>query len=266
MALVQFPYPEKQRVIGVPVSVVNMEATLDVLDHWVQSRTRSMVCVRDAHGIVRCQTDLEFLRIHHEAGLVVPDGMPVLRLLSSAKGQAGRVRGADLVRSLCERSVAKGYRHFFYGGAPGIADELAAKLQADFPGLLVAGTYCPPFRDLTGAEENEIIAMINAAAPDIVWVGLSTPRQEFWMRRVRAKLEAPALLGVGAAYDFLTGKRKEASSWIQKSGFEWLYRACSEPKRLGKRYLEVVPKFLAFAILERLGLYTPPVLPDKTGT
>ena len=154
------------------------------------------------------------------------------------------------MRVISARSPARGYRHFYFGGAPGVADRLAAALVAANPGLNVVGTACPPFRPQTPEEDAELIAQINAAAPDIVWVGLGTPKQEYWMASHLRHIHASVLIGVGAAFDFLGGTKKQAPVWMQRIGLEWLFRLCSEPRRLWRRYAQIVPKFLVLAIGE----------------
>jgi len=201
------------------------------------------------------QRDEELRRIHNRAGLVTPDGMPLVWLSRlQSFHHVERVYGPDLMLALCERSVAKGYRHFFYGGAEGVPEQLASVLQKRFPGLQVAGTFSPPFRPLTADEDDRIVQMINAAAPDIVWVGLSTPKQERWMAGHRERLTAPVLIGVGAAFDFLTGRKPQAPRWMQRAGLEWLFRLLTEPRRLWRRYLINNPLFVALVVLQALGV------------
>jgi N-acetylglucosaminyldiphosphoundecaprenol N-acetyl-beta-D-mannosaminyltransferase len=156
--------------------------------------------------------------------------------------------------ALCERSVGRGYRHFFYGGAEGVPERLAASLQQRFPGLLVVGTYSPPFRPLTSEEDVQVVQMINEAAPDVVWVGLGSPKQDQWMAAHVGQLAAPVLIGVGAAFDFHAGRKKQAPLWMQRSGLEWLFRLLTEPRRLWRRYLISNPKFVFLVLAQVLGL------------
>jgi N-acetylglucosaminyldiphosphoundecaprenol N-acetyl-beta-D-mannosaminyltransferase len=153
----------------------------------------------------------------------------------------------------CQRSIEKGYRHFFYGGAPGVAEILATRLHARFPTLQVVGLNTPPFRPLTPAEDRTVVVRINTAQPDIVWVGLSTPKQEHWMASHIGRLQAPVLIGVGAAFDFHAGLKRQAPRWIQRSGLEWLFRLVMEPRRLWRRYLITNPGFLWQILLQVLG-------------
>jgi N-acetylglucosaminyldiphosphoundecaprenol N-acetyl-beta-D-mannosaminyltransferase len=151
------------------------------------------------------------------------------------------------MRVISARSPERGYRHFYFGGPPGVADQLAEALVGANPGLDVVGTLCPPFRPLTSEEDAEVVARINATAPDIVWVGLSTPKQEYWMDNHIGLINAPIMIGVGAAFDFLAGTKRQAPVWMQQNGFEWLFRLCVEPRRLWRRYAYIVPGFLALA-------------------
>ena len=154
------------------------------------------------------------------------------------------------MRRLTEISAQKGYRQFYYGGGAGLAEQLAATLKAQYPTLSVAGTMTPPFRPLTPEEDEATVAQINEAAPDIVWVGLSTPKQEFWMASHIGRLNAPVLVGVGAAFDFLAGTKSQAPVWMQQRGLEWAYRLAQEPRRLAKRYVRIVPLFFGLALAQ----------------
>jgi N-acetylglucosaminyldiphosphoundecaprenol N-acetyl-beta-D-mannosaminyltransferase len=247
--------PQKVNILGVGVSAINMSMALDIIDGWIKRRECNFVCVRDVHGIMRCQEDEELRQIHDQAGLVTPDGMP-LAWISRLRGfrYVDRVCGPDLMPAICERSPGHGYRHFFYGGGDGVAELLKEKLQVRFPGLDVVGTYSPPFRPLTEEEDEEIVRRINALRPDIVWIGLSTPKQERWMAAHLGRIGASVMIGVGAAFDFHAGLKNQAPYWIQRSGLEWLFRLASEPRRLWYRYVILVPKFLVMLIGNALGL------------
>jgi N-acetylglucosaminyldiphosphoundecaprenol N-acetyl-beta-D-mannosaminyltransferase len=164
-----------------------------------------------------------------------------------------RVYGPDLVVSLCEHGIARGYRHYFYGGETDVAEQLAERLTERFPGLAVAGAVSPPFGALTAGEDAVLVEEINQSHPDIVWVGLGTGKQERWMEEHRAQLEAPVLIAVGAAFDFLSGRKPQAPPWMRRSGLEWLFRLGSEPRRLWPRYREY-PRFLVLVLAQSLGL------------
>jgi N-acetylglucosaminyldiphosphoundecaprenol N-acetyl-beta-D-mannosaminyltransferase len=238
-------------VLGVQVSAISMRQALDVVDDWITTGSPNYVCVTGVHGVMESRRDDRLREIHNAAGLVTPDGMPLV-WWTRAMGwsHVGRVYGPDLLLACCERSITTGYRHFFYGGGEGVADLLARRLSRRFPGLIVAGTCTPPFRPLTPAEDEQIVARINDAAPDIVWVGLSTPKQEYWMAEHVNRLAAPVLIGVGAAFDFHSGLKRQAPRWMQQSGVEWLFRLASEPRRLWKRYLQNNPAFVWLALGE----------------
>ncbi|HLW60008.1 MAG TPA: WecB/TagA/CpsF family glycosyltransferase [bacterium] len=232
-----------------------MDHALAAVERWIARREAHYVCVTNIHGVIESQRDRDLRRIHNAAGLVTPDGMPLV-WLSRLRGRrhVERVYGPDLMLALCERSAEMGYRHFFYGGARHVPDRLAANLQRRFPGLRVAGTYAPPFRPLTDAEDEGIVELINRAGPDIVWVGLSTPKQERWMATHVGRVDAPVLIGVGAAFDFHAGVKAQAPRWMQRSGSEWLFRLATEPRRLWRRYATTIPSFLWLCLLQTLGI------------
>jgi len=200
------------------------------------------------------QRDERLRRIHNEAGMVTPDGMPLVWLARHwSDHPVERVYGPDLMLDACCRSLQEGWRHFFYGGADGVADLLVERLRERFPGLQVAGTFCPPFRPLSPDESREIVARIQASGADIVWVGLSTPKQERWMAEHVESLPGKVLIGVGAAFDFHAGLKRQAPAWMQRSGLEWFYRLLSEPQRLWRRYLVNNPAFVFSITLQMLG-------------
>lgn len=242
-------------VLGVKVSAINMPRALEEIDGWIQTREQHYVTITGVHGIMESQRDATIREIHNRAGMITPDGMPLV-WISHRRGQKDvrRVYGPDLLLETCKASMTQGYRHFFYGGAPGVADQLAGKLQARFPNLQVVGTYCPPFKPLTPEEDEEIVARINEANPDIIWVGLSTPKQERWMSAHLGQLTAPVMVGVGAAFDFHAGLKAQAPVWMQRNGLEWLFRLVTEPRRLWKRYLINNPSFMALIVMQELGL------------
>lgn len=232
-------------ILGVRVAAIDLPRALDTIESWIAAGKHHYVCITGAHGVMESRRDPVLRAIHNQAGMATPDGMPLV-WVSRLLGHAGtrRVYGPDLMRALSALSAKRGYRQFYYGGDKGVADQLAAALKRDCPGLVVAGTLCPPFRPLTSDEDDDVVAQINAAKPDIVWVGLSTPKQEYWMASHGARLDAPVLIGVGAAFDFLAGRKAQAPLWMQRNGLEWLFRLCQEPRRLGGRYLRIVPGFL----------------------
>jgi len=247
--------PERVNVLGVGVSAINIADALALIDRWIATGAHRYVCVTGVHGVMESQKDPALRDIHNRAGLVTPDGMPLV-WLSWLRGhdRVERVYGPDLMLACCAASVTKGYRHFFYGGGTGVPELLAVRLQQRFPGLTVAGTWSPPFRELSEAEEQALIDRIAAARPDIVWVGLSTPKQERWMARYVGRLRVPVLIGVGAAFDMHAGVKKQAPRWMQRSGLEWLFRLATEPRRLGPRYLINNPWFVWRLLLQSAGM------------
>jgi N-acetylglucosaminyldiphosphoundecaprenol N-acetyl-beta-D-mannosaminyltransferase len=242
-------------VLGVDVSAVNMQMAVHQIHEWVTRRERNYVCITGVHGVMESQRDPLLKQIHNQAGMVTPDGMPMV-WVNKLRGNShvSRVYGPDLMLEVCGLSLRKNWKHFFYGGADGVADLLAQRLTERFPGLQVAGTHCPPFRKLTDEEDRAIVQKINASGADVVWVGLSTPKQEYWMHDHVGRLAAPVMVGVGAAFDFHAGLKSQAPRWMQKSGLEWFYRLCTEPQRLWKRYLTNNPLFVWNLMLQSLSL------------
>jgi N-acetylglucosaminyldiphosphoundecaprenol N-acetyl-beta-D-mannosaminyltransferase len=243
----------KSDILGVGVSAINMEMALNTIDRWLVERTPRYVCVTSTHSIMECYDDPAIRNIYNSAGLVTPDGMPMV-WLSRLNGYShvNRVYGPDLLLELCERSLEHGYRHFFYGGSAKTLDLLDRRLSARFPGLRIVGKYAPPFRALTAKEDDEIVRTINATNADIVWVGLGCPKQERWMAEHVDRLHAPALIGVGAAFDFHAGTKKQAPRWMQRHGMEIFFRVLSEPRRLWRRFLRNHPRFVVLALLQIL--------------
>ena len=242
-------------ILGVGVTAGTMDAALGTIEEWISRGEARYVCVTGMHGVMECQRDEHLRRIHNEAGLVTTDGMPLV-WLCKLKGwrHVERVYGPDLMLALCERSVARGYRHFLYGATPQVLDTLSSRLTARCPGLQVVGTHAPPFRAPTAEEDAAIVGEIAAARPDIVWVGLSTPKQERWMADHVVRLGGPVLIGVGAAFDFHAGLKRQAPRWMQRNGLEWLFRLLSEPRRLARRYLVNIPLFAWYLLLDALGM------------
>ncbi|MGE0878842.1 MAG: WecB/TagA/CpsF family glycosyltransferase [Acidimicrobiia bacterium] len=238
-------------VLSVPVTATTLSGAVDRVERWIGSRTPGYVTFTGVHGVMECQSDSDLLAIHQQAAMVCADGMPMVWAAKSVGYRdVTRVYGPDFMLEMSARAAEKGYRYFFYGGKEGVAEQLAASLQARYPGLQVVGSYCPPFRALTPEEKAEVVERITASGADLVWVGLSTPKQERWMAEFCPVLDGPVLLGVGAAFDIHSGNLRQAPMWIRKRGFEWLYRLLMEPRRLWKRYLSNNPRF-AWAILRR---------------
>jgi N-acetylglucosaminyldiphosphoundecaprenol N-acetyl-beta-D-mannosaminyltransferase len=243
------PIPPRYRVVDVGVDEVDPEAALRVMAGWIRRRQRHYVCVTNVHAVVEAHRDPSLPAVYASAGLVVADGMPLVwvgRALGRARVR--RVYGPDLTLELCALAAREGHRCFFFGGAPGVARGLADEMARRFPGLVVAGVEAPPFRPPTAEEDDQTVRRINEARPDVVFVGLGCPKQERWMAEHRARLDAPVLVGVGAAFDFHTGRVRQAPRWMMRSGLEWLFRLLQEPRRLGRRYLLYNPLFVALLV------------------
>jgi len=244
-------------ILGVGVSAIDMPLAVDTIDGWVREKRRNYVCVTSAHGVVESQDDERLKRIHNSAGLVVPDGMPLVWFMKS-KGQrrVGRVYGPDLMLAVFAMSERQNYSHFLYGATRETLQQLQQNLEQRFPAVRIAGTHAPPFRALSRAEDNAVVDKINRSGADIVWVGLSTPKQERWMAEHLGRLDASVALGVGAAFDFHAGLKAQAPAAIRHSGLEWLFRLITEPRRLWRRYLNTIPYFAYHAFCQRVGLKT----------
>jgi N-acetylglucosaminyldiphosphoundecaprenol N-acetyl-beta-D-mannosaminyltransferase len=242
-------------ILGVGLSAINLDLALAAIDSALTRKSKGYVCVTGVHGVMEAQQDENFRAILNHSFLNTPDGMPMVWLgrLNGAS-EMDRVYGPDLMLLVCELSRKKGYTHFLYGGAPGVAGELQRKLEAKFPGIKFVGTYTPPFRALNADEETALIRTVAEKKPDIFWVGLSTPKQEKFMAQFHDKLDATLFFGVGAAFDFHAGRVRQAPRWMQRSGLEWLFRLCSEPRRLWRRYLRNNPLFLFRAFCQWTGL------------
>jgi N-acetylglucosaminyldiphosphoundecaprenol N-acetyl-beta-D-mannosaminyltransferase len=263
MSFVQHLHPQNVRVkdrcfkvLGVRVNAVQIPDVIAKIEEWIRLRDGCRyIAVTGMHGVTEAQHDGEFKSILNAAALVVPDGYPLV-WLGRRKGfpkLKRRVYGPELMASFCEQTVGKGYRHFFYGGARGVAEELSRRFADIYPGLLVVGTYSPPFRALTPNEDSKVVSTIHHSRPDIVWVGLSTPKQERWMFEHCSRLSVPVLVGVGAAFDFHTKRTAQAPVWMRENGLEWLFRLIREPRRLWRRYLIYGPEFVLLVMLEWLG-------------
>lgn len=242
-------------VLGVRVNAVQIPDVIETMRQWIAERNRCRaIAVTGMHGVMEAQHDRTFKEVLNAADAVVPDGMPLV-WLGRLKGLSlqRRVYGPELMMSFCEQTASAGYRHFFYGGAPGVPEKLAGILQNKCLGLCVVGIYSPPFRSLTKEEDAQIVESINATEPDVVWVGLGTPKQEIWMHEHREKLRAPALIGVGAAFDIHAGAKAQAPVWMQEHGLEWLFRLAQEPRRLWRRYLVYGSEFIFRLCLELIG-------------
>lgn len=241
------PAMPQASVLGVRLAVTDYERTLDWIDAAVAAGAREYLCVAAVHTVMASREDPALRTAVGGAAFTVPDGQPLAWALRALGHELpGRVYGPDLMARACERAARSGQRHFLYGGRDEEAlRRLRHNLEARFPGLRIAGGYAPPFRDLADAELDAVAAEIDAARPDVVWVGIGVPKQEKWMAAMRARVDAPVLIGVGAAFDFHAGLIPQAPPWMQRAGLEWSFRLAQEPRRLWRRYARHNPRFVA---------------------
>jgi N-acetylglucosaminyldiphosphoundecaprenol N-acetyl-beta-D-mannosaminyltransferase len=238
------------QVLGVRVDAVQIPDAIALMEQWIKNRDPGRyIAVTGMHGIAEAKQDIQFRAILNAADLVVPDGMPLVWLGRWHKHPLRRrVYGPELMATFCQQTGSR-YRHFLYGGGPGMAEALAKALCQRY-GIVLAGTYTPPFRPLNEQEEKDVAALVERSAPDVLWVGLGTPKQERWMFEHRGKLKVPLMLGVGAAFDLNSGNLREAPAWMRENGLEWFFRLLVEPRRLWRRYLVVIPKSVFSVSLE----------------
>lgn len=246
----------RYNVVGVGVSALTLPQARDLIVGTRGKVRQGYVCLGTAHGLTEACGDPQLRKIYAESWLTTPDGMPLVWL---APPGVERVYGPDLMLAVCDAGRASGLTHYFYGGPPAVAEELKTKLCARFPGLTVVGTFTPPFRPLNEEETAALRADVARTRPDFIWVGLSTPKQERFMAAHWQTLDAGVLIGVGAAFDFHSGRVRQAPRWIQRSGFEWLFRLCTEPQRLGPRYLKTNPLFALRVLAQMSGLKKYPL-------
>ncbi|HZZ19051.1 MAG TPA: WecB/TagA/CpsF family glycosyltransferase [Opitutaceae bacterium] len=244
------PVP-RYNVQGVGISELTLAKATDLVVGAKGSNKLGYVCVCTVHSIGEARSDPALRAVLNDSWLSTPDGMPLVWM---GPPGVGRVYGPDLMLSVCDKGRSSGLRHFFFGGTEGVAQELAARLGARFPGLAIAGTRTPPFRDLTADELSVLSLEIAQAGTDIVWVGLGMPKQERFMAGPGRSIAVPLMIGVGAAFDFHTGRVRQAPLWMQRAGLEWLFRLCMEPRRLFWRYATTNTAFVARLVAQKLGL------------
>jgi N-acetylglucosaminyldiphosphoundecaprenol N-acetyl-beta-D-mannosaminyltransferase len=246
---------DRVNVLGVGISPLSIPLAVAAMEQAIERRSKGYICVTGVHGVSEAQANPVFRDILNRAFLNTPDGMPMV-WLGKLAGHAAmdRVYGPDLLLQICRVSQQTGWRHFFYGGAPGVAKALAAALKKSFPHLHVVGTYTPPFRPLHQEEREDLRRQVAGAHPDIIWVGLSTPKQEAFMAEALGWLDTTLMVGVGAAFDLLSGRVRQAPRWIQRCGMEWLFRFFQEPRRLWKRYFKNNPLFVGRVVLQKTRL------------
>ena len=247
---------DRRYVAGVEFDFIVNTDMVDAIDHWRKTKSRHVVSLVNPHSVMICRRDPAMRQAINSSCVRLPDGVGVvLAAKILGYGRRHRVTGPALMLKVCDLGRQFGFKHFFYGGAPQVGERLAANLSGMFPGLQVAGIHCPPFRQMTSQEDDEVVEHINRAKPDIVWVGLGAPKQEKWMVEHADRLCAPVMIGVGAAFDFHSGNVPWAPGWVRKYGLEWAYRLACNPRRMTRRNLDS-PLFMAAvmkqAVRERL--------------
>jgi N-acetylglucosaminyldiphosphoundecaprenol N-acetyl-beta-D-mannosaminyltransferase len=240
-------------ILGVKVSALNLDLAVHTIWDMVRGRGRGYICVAPVSTIVDARRDPEYRKVVNQAALVTPDGIPVV-WLGRRKGfrEVSRTYGPDLMTRLCTTEDGRGLKHFFYGGTSEVCDRLVQRLEEKFPDIIVAGTFAPEFMPAAEVVPDRVRLLINAARPDILWVALGAPKQDFWMALNRPLLDVPVMIGVGAAFDFLAGVKPQAPGWMQRIGLEWLFRLCAEPRRLWKRYLVGNSLFIWWLLLDAM--------------
>jgi len=249
------PRLARANVLGVGVHAVDMAGSIDSIATAIEYGRKAYVCLCSVHGIMEAQRDPEFANILDRAMLTAPDGMPLV-WLGRLQGFTAmrRVFGPDLMQEVVSFSLYRRWTHFLYGGAPGLGRDLSRVLQTRFPGVRIVGTYEPPFRPLLDEEKADLVRRVQQATPDIIWVGLSTPKQEHFMAEYLPRLDCRIMIGVGAAFDYHTGRLKDSPAWVKQCGMQWAHRLLQEPSRLWRRYLRNNPAFLYRVALQIAGL------------
>lgn len=239
--------PDAIDVLGIPLAMTDYAATMDWMDATIAHREKGYICVAATHTVMVCDEDPELREAVLNSSLTVPDGQPLVWAMNALGGTLEeRVYGPELMARYCERAAGTGTRMYLYGGRnQGALVQLALNLRQRFPGVKIVGGYSPPFRDLSEEEEDAIVAEMNGSNADVVWVGVGAPKQEKWMASMRERLDAPVLVGVGAAFDFHAGLVPQAPDWMQSAGLEWLFRMAQEPRRLAPRYVRYNPRFIS---------------------
>lgn len=232
------------RILGVDIAAIDMDWLISYTEKHISELSGDYMCVANVHTTVTAFEDNAYKQVQNGGIMAIPDGGP----LSSVGRKRGfknmqRTTGPSYMGEILKTSAEKGYSHFFYGSTQETLDKLREKLESEYHGLKIAGMYSPPFRPLNQKEDEEIINMINACAPDFVWIGLGAPKQEIWMADHQGKING-FMVGVGAAFDYYAGNINRAPKWMQKCNLEWLYRLMQDPKRLFKRYWHTNRRFI----------------------
>jgi len=225
-------------ILDIPVDAQTFDEAIKTLSAWAMQPQKRYVSTCPVYTLMTARENPRMRQALEQADMVTADGMPLVWLQRRwGYPQAERVYGPDVMRAMCEKTATREIRHFFWGGLPGVAEKLVQQLQHDYPGLKIAGIYSPPIEEIGDIPNPAAIERLNSANAQVIWVGLGSPKQDLWMSLYRPLLDAPLLIGVGAAFDFIAGTKPQSPRWMQRSGLEWLYRLIREPRRLWKRYL-----------------------------
>lgn len=242
-------------ILGVGISPVDLHSSIHSSLSLLASGAKGYICVTGMHGIMEAQLDSEFRKIQNSSFLTIPDGIPTVWIgRSTGHSDMRQVRGADFMLGFCEATVGTSIRHFLYGGKPGVASLLRDTLTRRFPGIHIVGTYTPPFRPLTSQEEADLKQVLEESRADVLWCGISTPKQERFMSTYLNKLPVSLMVGVGAAFDLNAGLLHDSPLWVQQCGLQWAHRLYQEPRRLWKRYVLNIPHFLWLYLMQRTGI------------
>ncbi|MFH1128077.1 MAG: WecB/TagA/CpsF family glycosyltransferase [Candidatus Omnitrophota bacterium] len=238
-------------ILNVGISAIDMNDAFSLIEDAISKRQKKYICVCPVSTIMECKRNEKVLMSVNSADLITPDGMAVV-WIGRLQGYKNikRVYGPELMQKMCDISGENGYNNYFYGSSPDVLGKLKEKLNRKYPGLIISGFFSPPFRQLSKDEDDKVVEDINSSNSDIVWVGLGSPKQDLWMYEHRSRINAPVLIGVGAAFDFIAGTKPQAPRWMRDSGFEWLFRLITEPKRLWRRYLINYPLFVYYVLVE----------------
>jgi N-acetylglucosaminyldiphosphoundecaprenol N-acetyl-beta-D-mannosaminyltransferase len=250
-------------VVGVPIDVLTWETALARINNWAHQHESRYVCICPVHSVVTARQDPEFDRVIREADMATPDGVPVAWLMRHVGyPNQSRIYGPDLMWKYCEIAERERTPVYFYGTTEKTLDLLRASLVRAFPKLIIAGMAAPPFRALTADEDEAATRAINESGAGVVFIGLGCPKQEKWMASHRGRITG-VMIGVGAAFDFHSGRVQQAPRWMQDGGLEWLHRLRSEPRRLWRRYLVTNTIFIIAAARQ---LLSRAIRPDSAGT
>lgn len=231
-------------LLGLPTRAMTFNTALDLVTAWATRPQRRYISTATVYTLMQAREDRAVRSALLDADVVVADGMPLVWMQQGAFPLAERIYGPDILLQVAALTEHRPIRHLYWGSTPDVTARMVANLRARFPALSIAGWHSPPTQALETRPLATTIDYINAQGAHIVWVGLGSPKQDQWMRLYRHHLDAPLLIGVGAAFDFIAGTTPQAPRWMQSRGLEWLFRLMMEPRRLWKRYLLYNPKFI----------------------